>query len=123
VPADVPITQIGFDEWIEETIEHPDLDHDGSFYALVGDRPAAYTLVSVDRRRGVAWNEMTGTAPAFRRRGLARLVKLASIRWAAETGIHSFSTSNDSENAAMLALNRELGYRPLVDGIELAKRV
>jgi GNAT superfamily N-acetyltransferase len=123
VPADVPLTQIDFDEWVDETLDHPDLDHDGSFYALADDRLAAYTLVSVDRERGLAWNEMTGTAPAFRRRGLARLVKLASIRWAAEAGIRSFSTSNDSENAAMLALNRELGYRPLVDGIELAKRV
>jgi GNAT superfamily N-acetyltransferase len=121
VPADVPLAQVGFDEWIEESLDHPDLDRDGSFYALVGNGLAAYTLVSVDRGRGLAWNEMTGTAPAFRRRGLARLVKLASIRWAAEAGFRSFSTSNDSENAAMLALNLELGYRPLVDGVELAK--
>ena len=121
VPADETITQVPFDEWIEETVEHPDLDHDGSVYALVGDRLAAYVLVSVDRERRVAWNEMTGTAPEFRRRGLARLVKLASIRWAAGAGIRSFSTGNDLENAAMLALNRELGYRPLLEATEVAK--
>src|SRR5204862_6572449 len=30
VPTDVPWMQIGFDEWIEETLEAPDLDPDGS---------------------------------------------------------------------------------------------
>jgi GNAT superfamily N-acetyltransferase len=54
---------------------------------------------------------MTATLPAFRRRGLARLAKLATIRWAAEAGITSILTSNDRENPGMLALNDELGYR------------
>jgi GNAT superfamily N-acetyltransferase len=54
---------------------------------------------------------MTATHPDFRRRGLARLAKLASIRWAAELGITSILTSNDRENPAMLALNDSLGYR------------
>jgi GNAT superfamily N-acetyltransferase len=73
--------------------------------------------------RGLAWNEMTGTAQTFRRRGLARLVKLASIQWASGVGIRAISTGNDEENAGMLALNRELGYRPLLDVTELSKRV
>lgn len=123
VPADVPYAQIGFDEWREETLEHPDLDRDGSVFAEVDGRLAAYALVSTDREHRVAWNEMTGTAPAFRRRGLARLVKLATIRWAADAGIRAISTGNDAENAGMLALNRELGYRPLLEAIELAKRL
>jgi hypothetical protein len=43
------------------------------------------------------------------------LVKLASARWAAGAGIEHLLTENDSENAAMLALNERLGYRPLYD--------
>jgi GNAT superfamily N-acetyltransferase len=123
VPADVPWKEIGFDEWAEETLEAPDLDLDGSMFAEVDGRLASYALVSVDRERGLAWNEMTGTAQAFRRRGLARLVKLASIRWAAAAGIRAISTGNDDENLGMLALNRALGYRPLLEVSELAKRV
>jgi GNAT superfamily N-acetyltransferase len=123
VPADVPWTEIGFDEWVEETLEAPDLDLDGSVFAEVEGRLTSYALVSVDRERGLAWNEMTGTAQAFRRRGLARLVKLASIRWAAGAGIRAISTGNDEENAGMLALNRELGYRPLLEAVEFAKRL
>jgi len=123
VPADVPWLQIDFDEWVEETLDAPDLDLDGSVFAEVEGRLASYALVSVDRDRGLAWNEMTGTAQAFRRRGLARLVKLASIRCAADAGIRAISTGNDDENAGMLALNRELGYRPLLESLELAKRL
>lgn len=121
VPADVPYTQIGFDEWRDDTLEHPDLDRDGSVFAEIDGRLAAYALVYADREHAVAWHEMTGTAPGFRRRGLARLVKLATIRWAAKAGIRAISTGNDAENAAMLALNRELGYLPLLEATELAK--
>jgi GNAT superfamily N-acetyltransferase len=123
VPADVPYAEVAFDEWREETLEHPDLDRDGSVFAEIDGHLAAYALVSADREHAVAWNEMTGTAPGFRRRGLARLVKLATIRWAADAGIRAISTGNDAENLGMLALNRELGYRPLLEAVELAKQL
>jgi GNAT superfamily N-acetyltransferase len=64
---------------------------------------------------------MTGTLREYRRRGLARLVKLAAIRWAAENGITALHTDNDSTNADMLALNEHLGYRPTATGTTFAK--
>lgn len=66
---------------------------------------------------------MTGTAPAFRRRGLARLAKEATIRWAAETGIQTILTSNDTTNADMLSLNEHLGYQPTVLHVGVANDV
>lgn len=66
---------------------------------------------------------MTGTHPAYRGRGLARLEKEATIAWAAEAGLEYLLTSNDSTNAAMLALNKRLGYEPRPATIELAKDV
>ena len=36
-----------------------------------------------------------------------------SIRWAAEHDITAMQTGNAHENAAMLALNATLGYRPV----------
>ena len=116
--ADAPdvfeVDNISFEEWQTETLEIPSLDPDGSFVAVHGDRPVAIALLEVDREHKRATNEMTATLPEFRRRGLARLAKLASLRWAAELGVTSVLTSNDRENPAMLALNDELGYRPLV---------
>ena len=105
---------IAFEEWERETLAAPSLDHDGSFVVLHGERPVAMAWLEVDREGMRATNEMTATAPEFRRRGLARLAKLASMRWAADLGITSVLTSNDRENPAMLALNDSLGYHPLV---------
>ena len=50
---------------------------------------------------------------ALRRRGLARLVKLASIRWAKEQGYARIITGNAESNRAMLGLNVSLGYEPV----------
>ena len=52
---------------------------------------------------------MTGTLPEFRRRGLARLAKLATIRWAAENGVEWMLTANAEANTGMRALNESLG--------------
>ncbi len=65
----------------------------------------------MNRELAAATNEMTGTLADYRGRGLARLAKIATIRWAAEHGIREIATENDAENAAMWGLNQSLGYR------------
>ena len=64
---------------------------------------------------------MTGTLRQYRRRGLARLCKLATIRWAVGHEIEKLMTSNDGQNEAMLGLNRELGYRPFATWAKYAR--
>ena len=54
---------------------------------------------------------MTGTRRDHRRRGLARLAKLATIAWAREQGYPAIVTGCDQDNAGMLQLNKGLGYR------------
>jgi GNAT superfamily N-acetyltransferase len=112
MPADHPETNLPYDEWLPETLGKPDLSRDGSFVVLAGDRPVALSFVDVDLPRRKAEQELTGTAPDFRRRGLARVAKLAVARWCTENGIERLSTSNDGENAGMLKINRELGFEP-----------
>jgi GNAT superfamily N-acetyltransferase len=114
MPSDFEHSELPFDEWERETLGNPHLDWEGSKVVLAGERPVAVSFLKVDREGGMAENEMTATHPDFRRRGLARLAKLAGIRWAAENGIGVILTGNDAENAGMLAINRELGYRPKV---------
>jgi hypothetical protein len=60
--------------------------------------------------RGLGENEFTETLEPFRRRGLAMLCKRASIAWASGHGIHTIVTGNADTSAAMLAVNRKLGY-------------
>ena len=104
---------VRLDEWKRETLEHPQLSHEGSAIVLYGDQPVALAFLEVDEPACVAANEMTGTLPEFRRRGLARLAKLATIRWCAGQGIRAVQTGNSHENPGILALNRSLGYEPV----------
>jgi RimJ/RimL family protein N-acetyltransferase len=121
MPADHAESNLPLDEWLEETIGDPNLDRDASVVVLVDDRPAALSWIYVDERHGRADHDLTGTARGFRRRGLARLAKLAVIERAAARGVTTLTTENDSENAAMLAINDELGFRPFAVVTEWVK--
>lgn len=111
VPADHTHVET-YEDWTKTLWEYPDLDPDGSHVVLADDRPVAFAWIAVDREGGRGTHMMTGTARDFRKRGLARLAKLATIRWAAENGVTALLTENDSANRGMLALNAELGYEP-----------
>jgi GNAT superfamily N-acetyltransferase len=115
------VHEMVFEEWLPDTLGNPELDVDLSAVVLHGEQPVSFAWLVTDREGQRAANEMTGTAPEFRRRGLARLAKEATIRWAAEAGIRTIFTSNDTTNADMLALNEHLGYRPLATGTTYAK--
>jgi GNAT superfamily N-acetyltransferase len=120
MPGDETWT-LEFEEWLPEALGDPTLDLDVSTVVLLDGRPAAFAWVNSDRGGGIGENEMTGTHRDFRRRGLARLAKEQSIRWAAEAGLHTLFTSNETTNADMLRLNEHLGYRPTHVLIGLAK--
>jgi RimJ/RimL family protein N-acetyltransferase len=119
--ADTPSVFAEFDEWLRTEWEHPDLAFDGSSIALHDETPVALGLLHVDREHGTADNGFTATAREFRGRGLATIVKLRSLRWAAENGIERVTTSNDETNAPMLAVNRRLGYQPFGARVEYAR--
>jgi hypothetical protein len=56
---------------------------------------------------------MTGTRAGHRGRGLATLAKAHSLQALAAAGVTRAATGNDEANAAMLAINGRLGYRPI----------
>ena len=114
VPEYFKEDDVRLEEWRRDTLEHPQLTPDGSFVALSPDDvPAALAFLELDEPARIAANELTGTLAAHRRLGLARLVKLASIRWAKEHGYERILTGNAEANEAMLGLNVNLGYEPV----------
>ena len=123
IPTDYPAGEFPFEEFERETLRKPMLDADASMNVLHGERPVSFAWLLVDREGRRAEHELTGTVREYRGRGLARLAKLAAIRWAADNGIDVLLTGNDAENAAMLAINARLGYRPGPVWIELARPV
>ena len=114
IPGDEPQDQIEFELWKRRYWNSPDLDFGSSFGAWVDDRLVAVSYVGVDLPGGRAVSAFTGTLPEYRGRGLARLVKLAIIRRLGELGISRLVAYNHDENAAMLAINERLGFRPVV---------
>jgi GNAT superfamily N-acetyltransferase len=103
-------TAPGYDEWLAAVWHHPDLRHDFSFAVLDGDRVLSFVSTTADPERRVIWSNLTGTIPAARGRGLAKVVKSAALTRAREAGFVTAYTGNDAGNAPMLAVNAWLGY-------------
>ena len=57
----------------------------------------------------VSWN-FTGVRPEWRGRGIATALKVVMIAEAKRRGITEMPTENHEDNAAMLAINRKLGF-------------
>jgi GNAT superfamily N-acetyltransferase len=112
VPQTETVDDIPYEEWEDHVLRYPIFEPDGSFVAVVDGVVAAVSLLVADRDSGRATNMFTGTLREYRGRGLARAVKLATTHWAAANGITQITTTNDETNAAMLAVNRRLGYQP-----------
>ncbi len=109
-PGDAQPAEQPFEAWLRDEIGVPDLELAGSTVAVLDDRLVALSLLTSDGAE-LAENDFTGCHPDYRGRGLATLAKLATLHWAQEQGIREVWTGNDADNAAMLAINRKLGYR------------
>lgn len=115
VSKDIPnedFDHIPFEEWLSFLWRSPIVDDDASLAAYVDGSLAAITMIRIDRPSGRAENNLAGTLPEFRERGLARLLKSHSLHRAAALGATIALTDNDESNAPMLAVNTRLGYRP-----------
>jgi len=110
-PGAVPHEPPSYQTWHYEVWTNDGLDHDASTAAVVGSSVVSFSLVKRDGDR--IWSDMTATLPAYRGRGLARAVKLATLHRAALRGAVTAYTANDEGNLPMLAINARLGYRPV----------
>jgi len=108
-PSNVDREFTDYEAWLEETWHHPLLSHELTSVAVVDGRPAAFSAARTDggTRYGTV---MTGTARAFRGRGLAKLAKNDSLHRARAAGLTEAFTGNDSGNGPMLAINKWFGY-------------
>ncbi len=101
-----------FAEWLADNLAGETALLDAYFVALDGAR---YVGVSAARRDGDDALRMgiTGVLPAYRRRGIGRLLKLRVHAWARAHGVREIHTTTTKADPAMLALNDSLGY-PIV---------
>lgn len=120
--ADVPFGLTGavptFEQYRVLELADPHFLPPATFIALDGARWIG--LGALMSGKGFLLNSMTGVVRDWRGRGLARWLKLHTIRCALERGAPELRTFNDSVNAAILGLNRSLGFR--VAAVELRYR-
>ncbi len=100
-----------YDDWLKHDWDHPDLRQDLSVALLAGDQVVSFVTTTADPDRGVIWSNLTGTVPAYRGRGLAKVVKAAALTRSRDAGFQFAFTGNDAGNAPMLAVNEWLGYQ------------
>ncbi|WP_338694908.1 GNAT family N-acetyltransferase [Streptomyces sp. Q6] len=108
-PSDIVAELRDYEQWLTDTWRNPLLDQGLTSVAVVDGVPAAFSLAQTDGD-GRYWSGMTGTARAFRGRGLAKLAKNDSLHRARAAGVSVAYTGNDADNAPMLAINEWFGY-------------
>ena len=82
--------------------------------ALVMDGERVVGVSQVSRKSvpgSSAHTNFTGVLRDYRGRGVAVALKLLTIEAARARGVSTMTANNDSENLAMLAVNRKLGYQ------------
>jgi GNAT superfamily N-acetyltransferase len=120
VPEEAPMTAGSYEHWRAFWLDPPSIRPERVFLATVGSRVAGYsTLALPGARPGVGVHTMTGVARAYRGRGVAAALKRHVIAWAAANGVHTLESENVEANAAIRALNDQLGYRALADHVWL----
>lgn len=102
---------LSYEEWLATDWGRPDRSAELSAVALVDGAVAAFSVVRADGR-GRCMSGGTGTVPAHRGRGLAKLAKAHALRLARAAGCTEAYAGNDAGNAPMLAVNQWLGFRP-----------
>jgi GNAT superfamily N-acetyltransferase len=101
-----------FEEWLVENVDEAVLA--GSLLAIADGRVIGATgLWGRPGDPGLAEHLLTAVAAPWRRRGIARALKLRQIEWARAEGYRELATFNAESNLPMRRLNDELGYLPM----------
>jgi mycothiol synthase len=121
--ADVPgwedLAPTPFAEWRRLRAEEGE-QPDRVWLALAGETVVGLATL-LQQHTDSAYAGYTAVARTHRGRGIARALKHAQVEWARRHGISSLFTENDVQNAPMLRVNTELGYRPVPADLEVIK--
>ena len=107
-------TSLTFEQFVRAELGSPEFFPEGTFLAKTASE---YVGVSSLEREGTNIESVrigfTGTAPGYRRRGIATELKRHGIALARHLGYRWMDTGNDSGNRAIGSINERLGFRLL----------
>jgi mycothiol synthase len=120
VPTTIPHVRQSF-EIFARWFDSPTVRLDRMWIAREGDDIVGISVLAYPPTRGHVWTDWTGTARKVRGRGVARALKLETVTQAISLGVKSVRTENDGENAPILHLNEEMGYRRIPGWVQFLK--
>ncbi len=85
---------------------------EGQILAADGDDYVGLSALGYISEQNGMYNNMTGVIRPYRGRKIAQALKIVALKFAKEYGAQTVRTNNDSQNHAMLAVNKKLGYVP-----------
>lgn len=101
-----------FEEWKKWNIDMPELRPEWFHIAKDGDRYVGVVTLKQNEETRAMYHEYTGVLPEYRGRRIALALKMLAIQTAQACGVPYLKTHNDSMNAPMLRINRDLiGFR------------
>jgi GNAT superfamily N-acetyltransferase len=126
VPSTDAATSVPLEEWRQHWTEAPSFLADAFFIAI--DRDGRWLGMSNLQRSiedpSFIWQGLTGVRREARGRGIAKALKLRTVRYARDLGVDHIKTWNDQRNRPMLAINEAMGFakQPAWIGLELRLR-
>lgn len=93
-------------------------DPDGVILAFDGPSLIGF-MITVPEEHGTGYTTFMGVSESHRGWGIALVLKLLTIRWAKARGLRLLHTHNNVASAAIVGLNRKLGYVMRTDAIYL----
>lgn len=107
-----------------ELIRRNEFDPNGCFFAVVGGVPRGTATAWQKRpeRGETGYIHMVGVAPAYRGRGMGRLVTLAVLHWFRQQGYRRVVLHTDDWRLPALQTYLRLGFEPVLFDTHHARR-
>ncbi len=110
IPSPIPFTPPPFEQFVLSTIESPRARLDAYFLASIGETYVGVANLQKPAEGTHLYHDTTGVLPAYRGRGIAMALKLATIAYARARGYSEIRTWNAAQNTGMLTINERLGF-------------
>jgi len=122
-PGSADDTRVDIETFVKNGLNAQHRLPDGYFVAVRGDEYIGLCLLNHVTADNSVMHGITGVKRAFRRRGIALIMKVRAIIYARENGFSLVRTGNEIGNQPMLAINKRLGFIRQPDWIFFQKTI